>query len=89
MNSIVYLNDAIGEETIQKIIKLSEGIVELKLCRVAFESLGARFRLLSKLVYEIRWRGDILMKLTLSNMNLGNDGLVNDICETIAAKKSL
>ncbi len=29
------------------------------------------------------------MKLTLSNMNLCNDGLVDEICEIIEAKKSL
>ncbi len=38
---------------------------------------------------EIRYRGDYLMKLTLSDMNLGDDVIVDAICETILAKKIL
>jgi hypothetical protein len=38
---------------------------------------------------EIRYRGDYLMKLTLSEINLGNDDVVQAICETLLVRKNL
>ena len=89
MNSIIYLNNSIGYETVNRIIKLSESLIELKLCRLNFKPNCSPKSLITYLIDEIRYRGDYLMKLTLSDINLGDNQIVNAICETLKTKKNL
>lgn len=63
--------------------------MEIKLSALYFKPDLPPKILITNLVDEIRYRGDYLMKLTLSNMNLGDDVIVEAICETILSKRIL
>ena len=83
------MNNTIGYETINRLITLSECLIEIKLCRLNFKPNCSPKSLLTYFLNEIRYRGDYLMKLTLSDLNLGDDSIVTAICEILKTKKNL